>query len=213
MKISVNNLAFKTLQSSILEGVTFELESCSKNAIYGPQGSGKKVLLLILGGYLKPNSGSVYFNDLNILKNLKQHRQSNGLGEIVKINPLIEELTVRENIEFCAGLVKMQSVEKHTEGLLKKFNLEVFADTLVKDIAHLQRSVLSVVCASLGQKKIIFLDEPTASLTTAEVQKFWEIINANREDKTLFFTTKNETEAHAQAERVVRLEYKKATVE
>ena len=213
MKITANNLYFKTLQGTILNGVSFDLEIGHKNAICGPQGSGKLVLLLILGGYLKPSSGSIFFDDVNIYKNLKPHRQITGLGEVIKINPLIEELTVRENIKFCAKLYRLKDVKQYTQDLISQFNLKSFSDTPVKDVSPLVKSILSLICSLIGNKKIIFLAEPTVSLTTSEAEKFWEILNTNIKDEIVFFTTMNEAEARLQADHIIKLDHRNGIVE
>lgn len=213
MKIIVNNVSFKTLQSTKIEKVSFELELGHKNAIYGARGSGKKVFLLMLGGYLKPSSGSIYFDDLNIYKNLKEYRKNTGLGEIVKINPLIDELTVSENISFCANLKGIKDVEKYTVSLLDQYDLKIFADTMLKDVSPLARSVVSLVVSTVGGNKMIFLDKPTDYLTTSEAERFWEILNINLSDKIIFFTTRDELEAHREANYVIRLDHKNGIIE
>lgn len=213
MNITTNNLSFKTLQATKIDGVSFVLEAGHKNAIYGPQGSGKKVLLLMLGGYLKPSSGSIYFDDINIYKHLKEHRKHTGLGEMVKVNPLIDELTVSENISFGAKLKGVKDTKAYTKDLLERFSLKTFADTIVKDVSPLARSLLSLVSATIGSHTMIFLDKPTDNLTTSEAKKFWEILNINLSDDIIFFTTRDELEAHREANHVIKLDHKKGSIE
>ncbi len=205
MKLTSNNLIFKSLPGTIIDGVSFSCDLKQKTAIYGPSGSGKKVLLLLLGGLLKPNSGSVYFDNVNIHKNLKQFRSQVSFGEISDINPLIEELSPHENILFCTKMRKCKKPDEYTEKTLEKFGIRIYADTPLNQISPLARAVTSLACAYSSEKKYLFIDEPTEDLTDLEAKKYWIILNQNLEDKILFFTTKNYNEAQMQSDHVIVL--------
>jgi ABC-type multidrug transport system ATPase subunit len=206
MKITANNLTFRTINKTIVNGVSFSSQIGQKTAIYGPEVSGKKVLLLMLGGFLKPSSGSVCFNDRNIFKDIDGYRNNIGLGEVDSINPLMEEFTPRENLDLCMNLGRRRSETESMRKILEDSDIKTYADTPIAECSPLARAATSLFCAAAGDPEIIILDEPTKRLNTHQAQKFWEIVDKYFKDKTVIFSTKNFEEAKSNAEKIIAVE-------
>lgn len=207
MEIIANNLCFKTIEKTVVSGASFTCQMEQNAALYGPEGSGKKVLLLILGGFLKPSSGSVTFDGKNIFQNLGEYRKKIGLGEIEKINPLSENLTLRENLEFFMELHGIKKKQEEIQEILDQFKINIFADTPTKECPPLARSLASLACASIHNPEIIILDEPTKKLASLQVQEFWKIAHENLAGKTVIFSTKNFEEAKANAQKIITMDF------
>lgn len=206
MEISANNLFFNTIKKPIAKGISFSCPIGQKTAIYGPESSGKKVLLLMLGGFLKPSSGSVSFNDRNISKDLEGYRKNVGLGETDEVNPLSEEFTVRENLEMCMELSGCRRQKEEVEKILQRFNLKTYRETRISQCDPLTRSLASLACVACNQPEIIILDEPTKRLSSHQAEKFWKICNGSLAGKTLIFSTKNFSEAKSNADKIITIE-------
>lgn len=207
MKISANNLVFRSLQRTVIDGVSFSFTSGQRVALYGPQDSGKKVLLLMLGGYLKPASGAIMLDNENVFHKLKAHRNHVGLGETDNVNPLAEEMTIRENIEFSLEIRGQNHKPKDVQKILDNFDIKVYADTPVKECSPFARAITSIACATVHNPDIVLLDEPTKRLTSLEAKKFWEIANNIFKDKTVIFSTKNFEEAKSNSDKIISLNF------
>ncbi|MDD3006671.1 MAG: ATP-binding cassette domain-containing protein [Candidatus Pacebacteria bacterium] len=205
MKISANNLIFRTLTKTIIDSVSFFLESGQKVAFYGSEGSGKKALLLMLGGYLKPTSGTVTTDDINIFSELESYRSHIGLGEIDNINALAEEMSIRENIRFVLEIGGFNYEDITVQKVLDRFNVKTYADTSIKYCPPFARAIASLACATAHNPDIVILDEPTRRLTSLESKKYWEIANSILQNKTVLFSTKDFDEARMNSQRIIAL--------
>ena len=205
MELTANNLIYKTLRATVVDGLSFSIKLSQKTAIYGPEGSGKMVLILMLGGYLKPIYGIVNLDGLNIFHNLDKYRQKVGLGEINKINSLSEDLTPRENIEFLLELSGIKDRHAEAQKILDRLGIKIYADTPISQCNPLARAVTSLACAILNGKEIIILNEPTSRLTSIQAQRFWQIAQANLSDKTVIFSTKDINEAKDNADSIITI--------
>lgn len=206
MEIMANNLTFKTLEKTVVNSAILSCEIGQKTAIVGPEGSGKKALLLMLGGYLKPTSGSVEMDRINVFHNLKNYRKKVALGEIENINPLSKEMTPRENISFALEINGKKSTAEDVRKILDIFTIKVYADTPIKECSPLVGAIASIACALANNPEIIILDEPTKKLTSRQARKFWDILEKNLGNRTLIFSSKNFEEAEAHANKIIILE-------
>ena len=202
MEFTANNLIFKTFQGKIIDGISFHFVIGNKTAIYGPKNSGKKALLLIMGGYLKPSHGSFYFDKSNVYQNLKKYRQGNGLNEIMGINQLNEELTIRENILYSS---KLYGQKINLDEIIERFELESFADTPIAEVGQLERALTALICGTINNPQRIFLNEPTSELTDQEIDKYWQLLNINFPENNFIFTTRSLVEAK-RADNIIKLE-------
>lgn len=205
MQIKANNLTFKTIQKTVVSGATFSCPTGQTTALLGPEGCGKKALLLMLGGYLKPSSGAVFFENENIFNNLGKYRKNIALGTIEALNPLVEDLTPRENIDFSIKIANQKSDKKEIQKILNDFQIKTYADTPIKDCSSLAQAVTSIACISAQNPEIIIMDEPTQKLVTIQTQKFWEILKNNFIKKTIIFSTKSQWEAKQYADNVISI--------
>lgn len=206
MEITANNLTFRTIKKTVVNGASFSLRTEEKTALFGHEGSGKKAALLMLGGFLKPTSGSIRCNGRNISKNLDEYRKKIGLGEIENINPLSDSLTLQENLRFCIEMKGVKRAEKDEEETFEHFGIGAYADTPAIECNPLVCALASLACACAGDPDIIILDEPTKKLTSLQAQAFWKKLNENIGKKTLIFSTKNLEEAKANADNIINME-------
>jgi|GEM_PF-1642008 ABC-type multidrug transport system ATPase subunit len=211
-EIRANNLTFKNFEKTVLSGAIFSCPIGARTALVGPAGSGKKALLLMLGGFLKPSSGSVTVNGKDIFKEPANYRKKVSLGAIDKINPLCEEMTVRENLIFASEMAGARCREENIMKMSHGLELEAFLDTPVKELPSFQAAVASIACALVAETEILILDEPTIKLMSLDADKFWEIIGSRLIGKTVIFSTKNMEEAEKHADRIVLLRNGQAVV-
>ncbi len=151
--------------------------------IIGGSGSGKSTLLKVLSGILKPRSGSILINGFDIHKD---HDQLKGvIGYVPQDDFLIKELTVFENLYINARLSFSDYTEEEIvriveEGLLN-FDLAEARDLRVGDalntyISGGQRKRLNIALELIREPSVLFVDEPTSGLSSADSEKVMNLL-------------------------------------
>lgn len=166
--IEVSQIRKNYGKKEVLKDISFQAKSGECVAIIGSNGSGKSTLLQILAGVMKADSGEVrYFsqfagNDRTIYQKF--------CGYVPQENPLIEELTVKDNLRLWNGRKAV-----YHEDFLKQFQLQDLLKTPVEKLSGGMKRRLSIACAFQNHPPILLLDEPTTALDLyykGEIQKW-----------------------------------------
>ncbi len=157
---------------------SFSKESGNLIGIMGGSGAGKSTLLNILSGKLKPQSGKIFINGINIHK--EPSKIEGLIGFVPQDDLLLEDLTVFRNLYLNAKLCLSNYTEKE---ILRKIN-QVLADLDLEDIKHLkvgsplkklisggQRKRLNIALELIREPAILFVDEPTSGLSSMGSEK------------------------------------------
>jgi len=206
MKLQANNLVVKSLKKDILNGVSFSIDMEKNVAIYGSDGSGKMALLLCLAGCLKPDNGSLYLDNINVYKNLDNYKKMVGLGEMKKINPLVDELTVEENIEYLCDMKREQYIAQDWIEKISLAGIGNYFDTPISECSAFTRSIIGCLCSLVGDPPLLFWDEPTGQLTSEQSRQFWTIMSKFWENKKIFFSTKKRMEIDLMSAKLIDLD-------
>ncbi len=186
-KIAVNNLNLE-----IKEGELFSL--------LGTNGAGKTTTLKMLSTLIKPTSGNIFINELDLTKNKQL------IKEILNISPqdtaIAKNLTVLENLNFFAGVYEINNKETKIEELIKLFKLENVLNQKAKTLSGGWQRKLSIALALINEPKILFLDEPTLGLDVIARKELWNIINTLKNKTTIILTTHYMEEAEKLSDRV-----------
>ena len=100
--ITLKSLAKKINNEIIIADLSLGIESNSTHALIGQNGAGKSTTLKVMTGYLRPTSGNVYVNDMDILHNT--HEIQKQIGYLPELNPLYSEMLVYDLLEFHANI-------------------------------------------------------------------------------------------------------------
>ncbi len=163
-------------ERKIFENVNINIGQGKKVVFLGPSGSGKSSLIYLLSGLRKPTSGSILYNSVDY-KSLNERQmtllRSDDFGFIFQMHFLIPYLTVFENIEI--GLKKKgPNYKTKIEELATRLGLEEHLHKKIYQMSGGQRQRVAIARALIKKPKIIFADEPTASLdhqTSLEVMR------------------------------------------
>jgi len=115
-----------------------------------------------------------------------------NIGYMSQKFSLYDDLTVRENIRFYAGIYKIKAVEirRRTDELLKKLDFENAGDKLIRDIPLGWKQKLAFSISIFHRPSIVFLDEPTGGVDPITRRQFWDLIyDAAHNGITVFVTT------------------------
>ena len=176
----------KAYQVHALSDISFEVNSGEFIGLIGPSGSGKTTLINCLAGLLKPSSGNVRINEIEItsLKHSKlRHFRLRSIGLIFQEHLLVESLNVFENVELplVFGRVPLDERQTKVNELLSQVGLEDKREHLPGELSGGEQQRVGIARALVFNPEIILADEPTGDLDTKNgqmvIQIFKEIVN------------------------------------
>jgi ABC-type multidrug transport system ATPase subunit len=184
ISFTVENLSYHFREGhAAVDNVSFSIEEGKLIGIMGASGSGKTSLMNLMSGSLKPSSGSVRINGLDVVRdNIKLE---GVFGYVPQDDLLIEDLTVFENLFFAAcQCFKDKSREEITSlvdltlsnlGLLEKRGLKV-GSPFNKVISGGQRKRLNIALELIREPLVLFLDEPTSGLSSRDSENLMDLL-------------------------------------
>ena len=199
-----------TVETTALNAVNIEIRQGEFAAIMGPSGCGKSTLLNIIGMLDTPSSGSYLFKGEEIAgyseAKLSDIRKEN-IGFIFQSFNLIDELTVRENVELALLYHKIGREERHArvEAVMAKVGIDHRADHRPAQLSGGQQQRVAVARAVVSNPALILADEPTGNLDSRHGAEVMDLLQTlNREGTTIVMVTHSVTDA-GRAKRVINL--------
>lgn len=212
--IRVSNLSkvFRTeeIETTALNGVSFEIKDGEFVAIMGPSGCGKSTLLNILGLLDNPTEGSYQFGDTEVAglkeKDRTKFRKGN-IGFIFQSFNLIDELSVYENIELPLRYLDIPASERKAKvtEMMKRMNISHRANHFPQQLSGGQQQRVAIARACVANPKLILADEPTGNLDSKNGKEVMELLQElNNEGATIVMVTHSQKDA-AMAQRTIDL--------
>jgi len=212
--IKVSNLSkiFRTeeIETTALNGVSFEIKDGEFVAIMGPSGCGKSTLLNILGLLDNPTEGSYLFGDSEVAKLKEKERtrfRKGNIGFIFQSFNLIDELNVYDNIELPLRYLDIPASErkqKVTE-MMKRMNISHRAKHFPQQLSGGQQQRVAIARACVANPKLILADEPTGNLDSKNGREVMQLLQElNQEGATIVMVTHSQKDA-AMAQRTIDL--------
>jgi drug efflux transport system ATP-binding protein len=158
-------------------------------AFLGANGSGKSTTIRMLIGLLRPTSGSVEVDGIDVIREPRRVRDHIGyMGQKVS---LYQGLSLRENVEFYAGLYGLggTALAERWGALRERFELGSFEKDRSQDLSAGVRQRAGLAVATLHRPRVLFLDEPTAGVDVHNRGRFWELIQEEAETGVTVFVT------------------------
>ena len=181
--LEIINLSKNYNTKDAVKNISFKLEQNEIIGILGPNGCGKTTTIGMILGLLKPTTGKVLINGIEI----ESHRVD-LLNKLNFISPYIElprKLTVKQNLEVYGRLYDVKKLKAKIEYLCEKLRLNEFLDKITGELSSGQKNRVSLAKSIINDPTVLLLDEPTASLdpeTGDFVRSFLE--EYQREKKT-----------------------------
>lgn len=153
----------------VLRGVNLEIPDGKTTAIIGPSGIGKTVLLKHLVGLLKPDSGEIYVDGVEItgLKGKALNSIKRRFSMVFQGSALFDSLTVLENVTFPLMELtdlKEEEIRKVSMGILMRVGLKGMEDKYPDEISGGMKKRVGIARALITRPEVIFFDEPTTGL-------------------------------------------------
>ena len=160
--VEVKNLRKKYASKEAVKGISFNIKENEILGLLGPNGCGKTTTIGMLLGLLKPTAGEIKIDNMNFEKN-----RIDILSKINFISPYIElpkKLTVKQNLIVYGKLYNIKNLEHQIQYLTEKLRLEELLNRITGELSSGQKNRASLAKALINKPKVLFLDEPTASL-------------------------------------------------
>jgi ABC-2 type transport system ATP-binding protein len=173
--------------------------------VFGPNGAGKTTLVRQMAGLIKPTSGSIYLDDIDVIKNPKIIPYY--VAYFAQAPWILWSLKVWETIYFTGifrGMSKKDAKDQ-TEQLLVELGIYDIRDRLMERISGGQSRLLGIAAALIGCRPVLILDEPTNELDPINRARVWGIFSRLCREKnvTIILVTHNVLEAEQVVDRVM----------
>tara|TARA_Y100000813_G_scaffold161065_1_gene121467 strand:- start:344 stop:1276 length:933 start_codon:yes stop_codon:yes gene_type:complete len=202
MLLEVNELR-KTYATGFeaLKGISLKVNKGEILALLGPNGAGKTSLISTICGITNPSSGSVFIDGYDISKNFRDARKLVGLvPQDITLEPFEK---VANTINFSRGLFGKKKDDALTEKILTKLALWDKRDSRLMELSGGMKRRVLIAKALIHEPRLLFLDEPTASVDVELRQSMWNVVaDLKKDGVTIILTTHYIEEAEAIADRV-----------
>jgi ABC-2 type transport system ATP-binding protein len=163
MKLEIKNLVKKFKSTIAVNNVSFEIEKNNTLGLLGPNGCGKTTSIGMMLGLITPTSGEIFIDGIKF----NSENRINLLSLMNFASPYVElpkKLTVRQNLEVYARLYGVSNKNERIEELVEDLNLSKFLNKNTGELSSGQKNRVSLAKSLINKPKLLFLDEPTASL-------------------------------------------------
>ncbi len=185
-----------------VDNLSISIPSGQLVALLGVNGAGKTTTIRMLSCLSKPTAGtaSVFGHDVEKEADAVKHL----VGISTQDTAVAENLTVRENLEFMAGIyLDKTRIREAADKAIKAFSLEEYEQKRAKTLSGGWKRKLSIAMAIIGEPKVLFLDEPTLGLDVLARRQLWREIEKLKERMSIVLTTHYMEEAEALADRIL----------
>ena len=173
-----------------VDAISFDVHRGEIFGFLGANGAGKTTAMRMLSGLSLPSSGKATVAGFDVYKETEKIKQN--IGYMSQKFSLYEDLTVKENIRFYAGIYGKTDafIRDKTAFILKHLHLEAEANKLVGSLPLGWKQKLAFSVAIFHEPRIVFLDEPTGGVDPVTRREFWNMIyQAAASGITVFVTT------------------------
>ncbi len=202
--IKLENLVFNYDGEPVLDGINLSIHDKEFVTFLGPSGCGKTTTLRIIGGFIYPHSGNVYF-DGKLINELPPHKRE--VNTVFQRYALLPHLNVFDNVAFGLKLKKLdkREINKRVKEMLEIVNLKGFDKRKVNQLSGGQQQRVAIARALVNHPKVLLLDEPLGALDLKlrkEMQLELKKIQ-QRLEITFIYVTHDQEEALTMSDTVV----------
>ena len=181
---AAENIAAGYGDAIIVQGISIHVTASEIVAIVGPNGSGKSTLIKSFLGFARLFNGSVYYQGEDITGIASHKAVRLGIGYVPQINNIFPNLTVAENLDMGAYYRESKtSIKAGMAEIYEMFpELEIRKNSLAGNLSGGERQMLAIARAMMAQPKVLFLDEPLASLSPKPASAILSKLESIREN-------------------------------
>jgi ABC-2 type transport system ATP-binding protein len=211
--VEIRNLTKRFNGFTAVDNISFDIKEGEILGLLGPNGAGKTTTIHMLLGLITPTLGSIQMFGLDLAKHREAIlRQVNFSSTYISM-PF--SLTVEENLKVIARLYELKHINRRIDDIVKKLEMEDIRHKLTRKLSSGQMSRLTLAKAIMTEPKVLFLDEPTASLDPDIVNKIKGFLKEYQrsEGLSILYTSHNMREMEEMSNRIIFLQRGKIVAE
>ena len=192
-----------------VDQVSFDIQPGETVGLLGPNGAGKTTIFQMLLGVITPTEGSIHMFGLDLIKHREEIlRQVNFSSTYISMP---YALTVEENLRVIGKLYSLPDINRRIDDVLKKLEMEDIRQRLTRKLSSGQMTRLTLAKAVMTEPRILFLDEPTASLDPDIAHKIRAFLKEYRDVSglSMLYTSHNMREMEEMSDRIIFLQHGK----
>jgi len=197
--IEIKNLTKKYGSKTVLDDISFTVESGEILGFLGPNGAGKSTTMNIITGYISSTSGSVSIDGIDIMDDPKAYKKK--IGYLPELPPVYLDMTVMEYLEFVCGIKSCDT--SCIDTILEEVRITDVKHRLIKNLSKGYRQRVGIAQALVGDPELLILDEPTVGLDPMQIIDIRNVISELGKKKTLFISSHILSEISAVCDRVL----------
>jgi len=179
MILRAENLVKQYKKRKVVDEISIEVAQGEIVGLLGPNGAGKTTTFYMVVGLIKPDSGKVYLDDMNLTKKAMYQRARHGIGYLPQEASVFRQLSVEDNIQAVLQLTKHSKAEQkdRLETLISEFGLEKVRKNMGNVLSGGERRRTEIARALAADPKFILLDEPFAGVDPIAVEDIQMIVS------------------------------------
>jgi len=178
MKLRAENLVKTYKKRSVVKNISVEVSQGEIVGLLGPNGAGKTTSFYMIVGFVKPNSGTIYLDNLNITNFPMYKRAQHGIGYLAQEASVFRKMSIEENILSVLQLTKLSKKEQFhkLDSLIDEFSLNHIRKNRGDLLSGGERRRTEIARALATDPKFILLDEPFAGVDPVAVEDIQRIV-------------------------------------
>ena len=207
MKLEAKKLIKKFKSTIAVNNISFKIEKNETLGLLGPNGCGKTTSIGMMLGLITPTSGEIFINEIK----LEPKNRIKLLSLMNFASPYIElpkKLTVKQNLEVYARLYGVKEIKMRIDEMIEDLNLQEFLNKKTGELSSGQKNRVALAKSLINKPKLLFLDEPTASLDPDVgdfVREYIEKYKKRNSEITILLASHNMREVERLCNKVVMM--------
>ena len=201
--IKIDNLSKFYGDVQAVKSISFDLNDGEVVGFLGANGAGKSTTLKVITGYLTPTAGTVYVNDMDILK--ESHEIQEQIGYLPELNPLYGEMLVYDLLKFTANIrnISGKAFKNALARVVEQCGLKGVIHRLVSECSKGYKQRIGLACAMVHDPKILILDEPVTGLDPNQIVEIRNLIKNLGTEKLVLMSSHILQEIQATVNRII----------
>lgn len=201
MQLQVENISKFYNQTQVLHNINFTIKPGEIVGFLGQNGAGKTTTLKILAGILKPTTGNVVLQGINMANSPLLFKKN--LGYLSEINPLYADMFVCEYLDFICKIHQIENYKKKVHDLIDIIHIQKEKHKKIKHLSKGNRQRVGLAAAFIHNPFLLLLDEPTSGLDPQQSIEMRKLIQENAAQKIIFFSSHSLAEIEAVCNRII----------
>jgi ABC-2 type transport system ATP-binding protein len=204
--VEVRELTKRFGDFTAVDGISFDIRQGEIVGLLGPNGAGKTTTIQMLLGLISPTRGAIKVFGLDLARHREEILQQVNFSSTYISMP--QSLTVEENLWVVARLYGLSDIQRRIDEMIKKLEMEDFRSKVTRKLSSGQMTRLTLAKAFLTEPRILFLDEPTASLDPDIAHRIRALLKEEQQSSgmTMLYTSHNMREMEEMSDRIIFLQ-------